>query len=125
MARDRFGMARLHYEARRPGVAPRSWPRLVGKPDPARRSIVKAYVALVPGREGSPELAGELQAHRREVTAAYKYPREVEFVTDLPKTISGTIRRVELRERAAAEPRSAVDRRASLLGTTGALAGSS
>jgi acyl-coenzyme A synthetase/AMP-(fatty) acid ligase len=77
---------------------------VVGKPDEVRGSIVKAYVVLVPGREGSPELAAELQAHCREVTAPYKYPREVEFVTDLPKTISGKIRRVELRERAAAGP---------------------
>ena len=77
---------------------------VVGKPDEIRGSIVKAYVVLVPGREGSPELAAELQAHCREVTAPYKYPREVEFVADLPKTISGKIRRVELRERAAAGP---------------------
>jgi acyl-coenzyme A synthetase/AMP-(fatty) acid ligase len=77
---------------------------VVGKPDEVRGSIVKAYVVLVPGREGSPELAAELQVHCREVTAPYKYPREVEFVADLPKTISGKIRRVELRERAAAGP---------------------
>jgi acetyl-CoA synthetase/medium-chain acyl-CoA synthetase len=74
---------------------------VVGKPDPDRTSIVKAYVVLAPGRTGSPELARELQAHVREVTAPYKYPREIEFVEDLPKTISGKIRRTELRARAA------------------------
>ncbi|WP_218104117.1 AMP-binding enzyme, partial [Thermogemmatispora onikobensis] len=46
-----------------------------------------------------PELASELQEHVRRVTAPYKYPREIEFVETLPKTISGKIRRVELRER--------------------------
>jgi acetyl-CoA synthetase/medium-chain acyl-CoA synthetase len=76
---------------------------VVAKPDPDRTNIVKAYVVLAPGRTGSPELARELQAHVREVTAPYKYPREIEFVEDLPKTISGKIRRTELRARAARE----------------------
>jgi acyl-coenzyme A synthetase/AMP-(fatty) acid ligase len=72
---------------------------VVGKPDPERGQIVKAFVVLVAGRSGSDDLARELQEHCRKVTAPYKYPREVEFVDDLPKTISGKIRRVELRER--------------------------
>ena len=62
---------------------------------------------LAPGHEGSPALVQELQEHCRTVTAPYKYPREIEFTADLPKTISGKIRRVELREReqaAAARP---------------------
>jgi non-ribosomal peptide synthetase component E (peptide arylation enzyme) len=70
---------------------------VVGKPDPDRGQIVKAFVVLRPGYEPSNELAGALQEHCREVTAPYKYPREVEFVDDLPKTRSGKIRRVELR----------------------------
>jgi acetyl-CoA synthetase/medium-chain acyl-CoA synthetase len=70
---------------------------VVGKPDPDRGQIVKAFVVLRPGFEPSNELAGALQEHCREVTAPYKYPREVEFVDDLPKTRSGKIRRVELR----------------------------
>jgi acetyl-CoA synthetase/medium-chain acyl-CoA synthetase len=70
---------------------------VVGKGDPMRGTIVKAYVVLVPGRSGSEELTRELQEHVRGVTAAYKYPREIEFVGELPKTISGKIRRVELR----------------------------
>jgi acyl-coenzyme A synthetase/AMP-(fatty) acid ligase len=72
---------------------------VVGKPDPLRGQIVKAYVLLAPGHEGSDALVAELQEHCRTVTAAYKYPREIEFTDELPKTISGKIRRVELRER--------------------------
>jgi len=72
---------------------------VVGKPDPQRGQIVKAFVVLAPGRSGSAALAVELQDHCKRVSAPYKYPREIEFVTDLPKTISGKIRRVELRER--------------------------
>jgi len=72
---------------------------VVGKGDPMRGTIVKAYVILAPGHEGSEQLAGELQDHVKKVTAPYKYPREIEFVSELPKTISGKIRRVELRAR--------------------------
>ncbi len=83
---------------------------VVGKPDPDRGQIVKAFVVLRPGYEPSNELAGALQEHCRTVTAPYKYPREVEFVDDLPKTRSGKIRRVELRmleeQRAGVVPRS-------------------
>jgi acetyl-CoA synthetase/medium-chain acyl-CoA synthetase len=72
---------------------------VVAKGDPLRGTIVKAYVILVPGQQGSEALASDLQEHVKKVTAPYKYPREVEFVTELPKTISGKIRRVELRDR--------------------------
>jgi acyl-coenzyme A synthetase/AMP-(fatty) acid ligase len=72
---------------------------VVGKGDPMRGTIVKAYVILASGHDGSERLAGELQDHVKRVTAPYKYPREIEFVTELPKTISGKIRRVELRAR--------------------------
>src|SRR5262249_28099953 len=71
---------------------------VVGKPDPDRGQIVKAFVVLRSGFDPSNELAGELQEHCRDVTAPYKYPREIEFVDDLPKTRSGKIRRVELRQ---------------------------
>jgi acetyl-CoA synthetase/medium-chain acyl-CoA synthetase len=74
---------------------------VVAKPDQQRTSIVKAFVVLAPGHEPSDALARELQAHVREVTAPYKYPREIEFVDELPKTISGKIRRTELRAREA------------------------
>lgn len=72
---------------------------VVGKPDPQRGEIVKAFVVLAPGRDGSNELVADIQEHVKRVTAPYKYPREVEFVEELPKTISGKIRRVELRGR--------------------------
>jgi acyl-coenzyme A synthetase/AMP-(fatty) acid ligase len=71
---------------------------VVGKPDPERGQIVKAFVVLAAGHEPSDELNNQIQEHVKRVTAPYKYPREIEFVTELPKTISGKIRRVELRE---------------------------
>ncbi|HEY0408725.1 MAG TPA: AMP-binding protein [Candidatus Dormibacteraeota bacterium] len=72
---------------------------VVGKDDPERTQIVTAFCILVPGVEGTPALARELQEHVRTVTAPYKYPREVHFVSELPKTVSGKIRRTELRQR--------------------------
>ncbi len=71
---------------------------VVGSPDPDRGNIVKAFVVLRPGHPASPELVRELQDHCKRVTAPYKYPREIEFVSELPKTRSGKIRRVELRQ---------------------------
>ena len=71
---------------------------VIASPDPMRGEIVKAYVILAPGYTASPELATEIQELVKRVTAPYKYPREIEFVESLPKTISGKIRRVELRE---------------------------
>ncbi|GAC1423997.1 MAG: acyl--CoA ligase [Ktedonobacteraceae bacterium] len=71
---------------------------VIASPDTMRSEIVKAYVILAPGYKRSPELATELQDYVKKVTAPYKYPREIEFVESLPKTISGKIRRVELRE---------------------------
>jgi acyl-coenzyme A synthetase/AMP-(fatty) acid ligase len=71
---------------------------VVGKPDPDRGQIVKAFVVVRPGHSGDDGLARELQDHVKRVTAPYKYPREIEFVDSLPKTRSGKIRRVELRK---------------------------
>src|SRR5262249_48296874 len=71
---------------------------VVGKPDPLRGEIVKAFVGLAPGYAASETLVSELQEHVKTATAPYKYPREIEFVADLPKTISGKIRRTELRQ---------------------------
>jgi len=71
---------------------------VVGKDDPERTQIVCAFVILAAGREGSDELAKELQDFAKNLTAPYKYPREIHFVDELPKTISGKIRRSELRD---------------------------
>lgn len=71
---------------------------VVASPDPVRGSIVKAFVVLKETAAPSQELIKELQDHVKAVTAPYKYPREIEFVDSLPKTTSGKIRRVELRE---------------------------
>ncbi|MGE4384731.1 MAG: AMP-binding protein [Endomicrobiaceae bacterium] len=67
-------------------------------PDPYRGQIVKATVVLSKGYSPSDSLVVELQNHVKKVTAPYKYPRVVEFVNELPKTISGKIRKVEIRE---------------------------
>nr|WP_281276503.1 hypothetical protein [Dictyobacter kobayashii] len=71
---------------------------VIASPDAMRGEIVKAYVILAPGYQPTPQLASELQEHVKRVTAPYKYPREIEFVDTLPKTISGKIRRIALRE---------------------------
>ena len=70
---------------------------VIGKKDEARGEIVKAYIILAPEFEASEDLAAEIQDFCKQQTAPYKYPREVEFTEALPKTISGKIRRVELR----------------------------
>ena len=72
---------------------------VVASPDDVRGEIVKAFVILAPDYVASDELMISLQDHVRSTTAPYKYPRAVEFVTELPKTVSGKIRRVELRQR--------------------------
>jgi acyl-coenzyme A synthetase/AMP-(fatty) acid ligase len=70
----------------------------VAKPDPLRGAIVKAFCVLRKGHSPSAKLAIELQEHVKRITAPYKYPREIEFIEALPKTISGKIRRVDLRK---------------------------
>jgi len=75
---------------------------VVAKPDPVRTNIVKAFVVLAPGYEASDEILVQLQDHVKTTTAPYKYPREIEFLPELPKTISGKIRRTELRQREGA-----------------------
>jgi acyl-coenzyme A synthetase/AMP-(fatty) acid ligase len=72
---------------------------VIASPDQVRGDIVKAFVILAPGHQPSEQLVQDLQEHVKRVTAPYKYPREIEFTTELPKTISGKIRRVELRQR--------------------------
>ncbi len=72
---------------------------VVGKPDPVRGEIVKAFVVLAQGYEPGDALVAELQEHTKTVTAPYKSPREIEFLSELPKTTSGKIRRGELKRR--------------------------
>src|SRR3712207_9076189 len=83
---------------------------VVASPVPVRGEIVKAFVILAPGYTASDQLTEEIQEHVKRVTAPYKYPREIEYVTELPKTISGKIRRVELRERERAAKARALPR---------------
>jgi acetyl-CoA synthetase/medium-chain acyl-CoA synthetase len=73
---------------------------VVASPDADRGHVVKAFVVLREGAAApSPALVAELQAHVKQATAPYKYPRAIEFVKELPKTVSGKIRRAELRQR--------------------------
>ncbi|OAQ51334.1 hypothetical protein HTG_17505 [Natrinema mahii] len=71
---------------------------VVDSPHEERGSVVKAYVILAEGYEGTDELKDDLQSFMKDETAPYKYPRRIEFTDELPKTSSGKIRRVELRK---------------------------
>ena len=71
---------------------------VIGIPDPIRTEAVKAFVLPMPGIAPSDALAAEIQAFVRDRLAAYQYPRHVEFVTELPMTATGKIRRKDLRE---------------------------
>jgi long-chain acyl-CoA synthetase len=73
---------------------------VVGVPDPYRGETVKAYVSL---KAGSTATTDELTAHCRKRLAAYKYPRQVEIIAELPKTVTGKVLRRELRARARQE----------------------
>jgi acetyl-CoA synthetase len=70
---------------------------MIPSPDPIRGEIVKVFVVLKEGCEPSEKLVKDIQQHVKQITAPYKYPRDIEFVKDLPKTISGKIKRKELR----------------------------
>ena len=70
---------------------------ITGAPDPIRGQVVKATIVLAKGWEPSPELIKELQNHVKHTTAPYKYPRVVEFVDELPKTLGGKIKRAQIR----------------------------
>jgi acetyl-CoA synthetase len=72
----------------------------VAAPDERRGNVVKAFVVLAEGAEPSEQLAEEIKGFVRQRLSAYAYPRLIEFVPDLPKTLTGKIRRVELREQA-------------------------
>ncbi|NCF37537.1 MAG: AMP-binding protein [Gammaproteobacteria bacterium] len=72
---------------------------VIGKPDPLRGEIVKAFVVLTDGYAASPELASEIQQSVRRRLSAHEYPREVEFIDNLPMTTTGKVRRIDLRAR--------------------------
>lgn len=76
---------------------------VVGKPDPLRTEIVKAYVRLADGVTGSTALADEIRAHVRTRLSAHEYPREIDFVAEIPLTTSGKVIRRFFRQRACAE----------------------
>jgi acetyl-CoA synthetase len=80
----------------RPAVAEAA---AVASPDERRDNVVKAFVVLAAGHEPSPALAQDIKAHVRDHLSAYAYPRVIAFVPDLPKTLTGKIRRIELRQR--------------------------
>ena len=73
---------------------------VVGAPDPLRGARVKAYIVLRPDFEATESLVRELQQFVKRETAPYKYPREIEFVSNMPKTFSGKIKRDTLRRHA-------------------------
>ncbi|MCI5819379.1 MAG: acyl--CoA ligase, partial [Acidaminococcus sp.] len=71
---------------------------VTGAPDPVRGQVVKATIVLAKGFVASDELKMEIQTYVKNATAPYKYPRIIDFVEELPKTISGKIKRTELRK---------------------------
>ena len=71
---------------------------VIGVPDQERGHVVKAFIVLRPGNEGSPELVKELQDYVKSVIAPYKYPRQIEFAESLPRTLTGKLQRFRLRE---------------------------
>jgi len=82
----------------------------VASPDASRGNIVKAFVRVTPDSQPNEELVKKIQNHVRESYASYAYPREVEFVEELPKTLTGKIRRIELREAEQERKRSSVQK---------------
>ncbi|BBP59309.1 AMP-binding protein [Pseudomonas sp. St316] len=86
---------------------------VIGKPDPERTELVKAFVVLNAQYRAAPELAEELRQHVRKRLAAHAYPREIEFVSDLPKTPSGKLQRFILRNQEIAKAQEAAAHNAS------------
>ena len=74
----------------------------VASPDELKGNVVKAFIVLAEGHEPSDELAEEIKRFVRERLSAYAYPRRIEFTNELPKTLTGKIRRIELRQQEAA-----------------------
>src|SRR5262249_43712549 len=70
----------------------------VESPDPVRGQVIKAFLVLRPGVDGTEELEAQIQEFAKQNMAGYKYPRKIEFIAALPKTTSGKIKRKELRQ---------------------------
>jgi len=88
----------FEVESARPEYAAVREAAAVASPDALRGNVVKAFIVLAEGFEPSDQLAGKIKAFVRERLSAYAYPRRIEFVSDLPKTLTEKIRRIELRE---------------------------
>jgi 2-aminobenzoate-CoA ligase len=71
---------------------------VIGKPDEERGMVVKAFCVLKPGHQGDAQMVRTLQDHVKATIAPYKYPREIEFVTALPRTETGKLQRFRLRQ---------------------------
>jgi acetyl-CoA synthetase len=71
---------------------------ITGAPDPIRGQVVKATIVLAKGYTPSDALTKELQNHVKKMTAPYKYPRIIEYVDELPKTVGGKIKRAQIRK---------------------------
>jgi acetyl-CoA synthetase len=72
---------------------------VIGSPDELRGSIIKAFIVLADGHAASDELVADIQQSVRTRLAAHEYPREIEFIDELPLTTTGKVRRIELRQR--------------------------
>ncbi|MHC6226455.1 acyl-CoA synthetase [Pseudomonas sp. X10] len=86
---------------------------VIGKPDPERTELIKAFVVLAAGHAASPELEEALRQHVRQRLYAHAYPREIEFVSELPKTPSGKLQRFILRNQEIARQQAALAQSAS------------
>ena len=76
---------------------------MIGKPDPTRGQIVKAFIVLQPGHAATQALIDDIQQHVRGRLAPYEYPKEIEFIDALPMTTTGKVQRKELRRREEAK----------------------
>src|SRR5699024_2884649 len=88
---------------------------VVASPDEVRGNVVKAFIVLQDGvNPDDPDLVRNLQDQVKELTAPYKYPRKIEFIDELPKTTSGKIRRIELRQKEKVKNEKCIHRKARL-----------
>jgi acetyl-CoA synthetase len=84
---------------------------VVGSPDAERGTVVKAFIVLQPGVAPTPELEADIQAHVRGRLAPYEYPKEIEFIAELPMTTTGKVQRRVLRLQEEARKKSLMEGR--------------